>query len=85
MRLPKIIKIGISVLIISIIIEVYVVNSLSSYGDSFSDLEIVKSNLELENQILKNKIATEGGLNLIQIRASALGFEPIKSMGYIKE
>src|SRR3989344_5151718 len=83
--LPKIIKIGISVLIISIIIEVYVVNSLSSYGDSFSDLEIVKSNLELENQILKNKIATEGGLNLIQIRASALGFEPIKSMGYIKE
>lgn len=84
-KLPRFIKIGALLLIAGVIIEAWVVNSLSSYGDKLSDLEREKAKLELENQVLKNELASQAALKLVEQRAKSVGFEPIRTLEYINE
>lgn len=72
-------------LIVGVVLEAWVVNSLSTYSDKLSELEAKKAQLQLSNQLIKNEIAAEGGLNLVDQRAKSVGFEPIKSLEYISD
>lgn len=66
------------------VLEVWLMNRLSTYGNKIQELEVAKSNLKLENQVLENEIAQKASLNLIDQKAAGLGFNNIKNIEYIK-
>lgn len=65
------------------IIEIWVVNRLSTYGEQINKLSQTKTSLTLENQILKNQISQKGSLQEIGQKAAGLGYEKIKNVEYI--
>src|SRR5437868_3905759 len=76
-------KIGIAIFIIGVVLEVLVVNRLATYGDKISQLERQKTELELENADLKDKLFNKVSLDFISKKSSSLGFEKIKNVEYI--
>lgn len=74
----------VSLLILSlVIIEIWVVHTLSGYGSKFKEIEKLQKNLELENQILENEIAHESSLNKIASSSATFGLEKPKKVQYI--
>ncbi len=73
-KLFRLIKISIFFLIIVFVIEIWVVNRLSTYGQRIQDIKQTQTNLILENQILENSIAQNMSLHIIEQRAGMLGF-----------
>lgn len=79
------IVIGLVLLIIfGVMVEIWVANRLSTFGEKINGLEATKYSLELENDYLKNQIAQKKSLNLNQIKSLNLGFGKIKNIEYIK-
>lgn len=83
-RFARLIKLGVGLIIIIFVFEVWMVNRLSTYGHKIEDLKGAQAILELENQILENKIAEEGSLWKMEQKAGFLGFQSIKSFEYFK-
>lgn len=81
LRLVKIIGVF---LIIVFILEIWMVNRLSTYGTKIEQLQEAEVNLKLENQILENQIAQNNSLAQIEERSSLLGFGNTKNLEYIK-
>lgn len=77
-------KIGIVLFILGVVLEVFIVNRLSTYGEKINEIERKKSQLELENSDLKDKLYTKLSLEKISKQASSLGFDSIKKTEYIK-
>ncbi len=66
-----------------IVIEIWAVNRLSTYGEQISKLEETRAALEIENKILENKIAKETSLlNMVSL-SSQLGFEVALNVEYL--
>lgn len=84
-KFSRIIKVGAILLIIGVVAQIWVVNNLSVYGDKLAELERKKAKLELENQLLKNEIATYGAISKVEEQAKSVGFEAIKQVEYIQE
>lgn len=82
--LIKIIKIGLVVFVVGVVIEVLIINRLSTYGEKINQIEREKTQLELENADLKDKLFHKISLNQSSKMAEYLGFEPIKNIQYIK-
>ena len=78
-----IISVALFILVI-IIIEIWVVNRLSTFGEQILQLERTKASLQLENKILKNQISEKGALKEVRKKAEDLGFEVSKNIEYIK-
>lgn len=73
------------VVLAGIILEIWAVNRLVTFGEKISQTEQMISNIKLENQILKNKIAESSSLNKVKTYSSQLGFDNIKKLEYIKD
>lgn len=71
------------VLLIGIILEIWVVNRLSTYGEKISKLEKAAAILKLENQVLKNKVDLKSSIQEIEIRAKEAGFVKINKLQYL--
>lgn len=84
MRNLRIVKIMGVFLIIVFILEIWMVNRLSTYGTKIEQLQEAEVNLKLENQILENQIAQNSSLAQIEERSSLLGFGNTKNLEYIK-
>lgn len=81
----KIIIFLVVLVIFAATLEIWVVNRLATYGGQINQLEKSKSALMLQNQILKNQIAQNSSLKVLETKAHNLGFEPIKNIQYIKD
>ena len=66
------------------IIEIWVVNRLSTYGAQILALEKTHESIKLENKILENQIAEKSSLLRIKEEAKKNGFENISKIEYIK-
>lgn len=67
-----------------IILEIWLVNRLSSFGNRMYELKIAVDTIELENQILENELSTKMSLTHISQIAQDLGFISINSIEYLK-
>lgn len=74
-----------SLILTLVILEIWVVNRLATYGDKINQLEKTKSVLKTGNNILKNQIAQKSSLREIEKVAKVIGFQEINKVGYIKD
>lgn len=71
-------------IVLTVILEIWVVNRLSTYGGKISKLEETKAMLTLENKILENEIAKNSSLFNMEKYSKNLSFEKIKDIQYLK-
>lgn len=75
---------GLTMCLIALSAEIWIVNRLSTYGDKIYQLKQAQAALELENQVLSNSIATASSMVMLEKKATQLGFDTIGSIEYIK-
>ena len=83
-RAIKAARLIIVVFFLVLFLEIWVVNRLSTFGHKIQDIKDSQASLELENQILESQIAKQASLLAIESKASALGFDSLKNIEYIK-
>ena len=67
-----------------IIIEIWVVHTLSNFGAKEKKIKELQNNLELENKILENDISEQSSLNKIASSSASYGLEKPKKVQYIR-
>lgn len=80
----SIIKLVASVVFVALVLEIWVVNSLSTYGNRLAEIKKSEQELIMENQILENQVASYGSLRNIEDESRALGFSASLKFDYIK-
>jgi hypothetical protein len=80
----RIILLLLLVLIPLIIMVIWSLNRLSTFGDQISSLQQTKESLLLENQVLENKISELSSLKKIEQVSKSYGFEKISKIEYLK-
>ncbi|MBI2335100.1 hypothetical protein HYU96_04890 [Candidatus Daviesbacteria bacterium] len=84
-KFPKkyIILAAVSLLILAIA-QIWVNNTVVSYGAKLSSIDKLKDNLEMENTLLESELAARLSLASIATESSKLGFSKIESIQYIR-
>ena len=72
------------VLISTVILEIWLINRLASYGEKFNQVKQTQSAIELDNQMLENEISQKSSLSFTQEKANQLGFNSTKNIEYFK-
>lgn len=72
------------IFILLILIEIWVLNRLSTYGSVIQSLEVQKETLVLENRLLEMEIAKQSSLQGLEPKARSLGFESIRDLEFIR-
>lgn len=75
---------GILVFFSLIILEILLVNRLSSFGQRMHQLTIAQTNLELDNQLLQNQLSLKTSLNYLSLKSEQLGFISSKDVQYLQ-
>lgn len=68
-----------------IVLEIWSLNRLSTYGEQISSLEKTKASLKLDNQILENEIAQKSSLRIMENISKSYGFKNISKVEYVKD
>lgn len=66
------------------LVEIWVSNTVVTYGEKFEKLSSIRETISLENQILENEIAKHTSLGSISSRSAQLGFSRPESIQYIR-
>lgn len=80
-------KIALVILLIVIpfvVLEIWSLNRLATYGNEINKLEGTKQNLMLQNQILEAQISKQAALKEVELKAKLLGFEKITKVEIVK-
>ncbi len=72
------------VLCLGVILQIWVMNRMATFGEQLTGIERTRQQLTLENQILENQIAKMSSLQTIKVYAANLGFRPISSITYVR-
>jgi hypothetical protein len=81
----RIVIILLIIIIPLVIVQIWTMNRLSTVGHSLAELDKTKAHLELENKVLKNKIAEKRSLYEAEKKAKNLGYEKISKVEYIAD
>ena len=84
MKKRYLILITAAVLFLGLILEIWVMNRLSTFGEQIVKLERSAAELKLENKILENQIAEKSSLRAVKEYSRVLAFTNIKNITYIK-
>lgn len=71
-------------LVILILVEIWVSNTMIGYGEKFEELSALEKSLRIENQILENLVAENSSLHNIASQSARLGFIEGQSIQYIR-
>lgn len=66
------------------VLEIWVNNTIVTYGEKFESISQLERVLLMENQILENEIAKEVSLNSLASKSAELGFSKAESIQYIR-
>lgn len=66
------------------LVEIWVMNRLSTYGEQIAKLEYASSTIKTENRLLENKIAEKSSLKEIYEKSTALGFNSTRKIQYLQ-
>lgn len=80
----KYIGLGLFVLFVLTLAQVWASNNVVTYGEKLEELSALSKTLSLENQILENEIAGRESLNNIASKSADLGFSEPESIQYIR-
>ncbi len=71
-------------LFVLILVEIWVNNTVITYGDRFEKSSFLQKSLKMENQVLENTIAVNSSLQVIASESAKLGFYRQQSIEYIR-
>lgn len=71
-------------LLILVLVEIWVNNTMISYGEKFERMDTLVNILKMENQLLENEIAKDASLINISSKSAELGFFQPTSIQYIR-
>lgn len=71
-------------LLVLVLAEIWVSNTVITYGEKFEKLSNLQKALISENQILENEIAKEASLTNLSTKSAELGFSKLESIQYIR-
>lgn len=66
------------------ILEIWVNNTVVTYGEKFESISNLERVLSMENQILENEIAGSVSLRSLASKSAELGFSKAESIQYIR-
>lgn len=72
------------IIVIVSVLEIWAVNRLATFGSEISKLELAKNSLQMENEILENKIAEKSSLLKIEENSKIFGFKKITKLEYFQ-
>lgn len=81
----KMVILPVVVILLVSILEIWMVNRLSTYGDQIYQLQQNEASLRLENQLLENEIAERSSLIEGEKASKSLGFEKAKNLEYLSD
>lgn len=70
-------------LLVLILVEIWVIHTLSKFGEKVKRLEQLQQNLKEENDILENEISRQSSLPKIASAAASYGLDNPKTVQYI--
>ena len=79
-------KVTLSLLVLlplGVILQIWVSNRLTTFGQEINQIERLRSQLVLENQLLENEIAERSSLKLMKVYATNLGFVSARNIEYL--
>lgn len=65
------------------VMQIWANNTLATYGAKLEEISQLDQSLQMENQVLENKIATLSSLNNIASQSATLGLTTPKSVQYL--
>lgn len=71
-------------LIVLVIIEIWASHTVTTMGEKLQNIERVQRDLQIENQILENVIATHSSITNIASQSASLGLNSPKNVQYIR-
>lgn len=71
-------------LLVLTLVQIWVSNTLVSYGEKFDRLSQLKQTLKTANQLLENDIAQKASLTNLATKSAELGFYKQDSIQYIR-
>lgn len=80
----KIILPVIFVFVFLLIVEIWVNNTLVTYGDKLQNISNLEKTLKMENQILQTEVSSQASLNDIASESAKLGFSLPENIEYIR-
>lgn len=83
-KIIKVFKIVMIGLVLFFILEIWMVNRLSTYGSKIEILKQSQARLQLENQLLENAIAQKSSLQILEKESNQLGFDSFSQVEYFK-
>lgn len=84
LRTKKTIFFSIIITICLVVMQIWANNTLAIYGSKLESISQLNQTLELENQVLTNKIATSSSLSHIASQSATLGLGIPKSVQYLR-
>jgi len=66
------------------LVQIWVSNTVVSYGEKFKKLSSLEQTLKMENMILENEIAKRASLTNLATKSAELGFSKVESIQYIR-
>lgn len=73
------------ILFLGVVLEIWLVNRLSTLGEEISKLQYASEGLRLENQVLKNQIDKLSSLQSISSQVEELGFSKVANIQYLQQ
>lgn len=80
----KYIALTVAGLLFLTIVEIWVNNTVVTFGEKFESISRMDRVLSMENQILENEIAKNASLNSLASKSAELGFSRQESIQYIR-
>lgn len=80
----KYIALTVAGLLFLTILEIWVNNTIITYGEKFESISNLERVLSMENQILENEIAGSVSLRSLASKSAELGFSRAESIQYIR-
>ncbi len=74
----------IAIVFLLCILEIWLVNRLSTFGEQISKMQHSSQAFRMENQILKNEIDKKTSFSTNSQLAKNNGFEPVKNIAVVK-
>lgn len=69
---------------LTLMLQIWMVNRLSSFGDKLNQIKADQKQVELQNIILENSIAKLSSLETVEKQALVLGFMETKDVAFLK-
>ena len=70
--------------VIVFILELWMVNRLSTDGQKIAEIQATEARLKLENQVLENTIAENSSITSLEQKVTSYGFDTSKNFLYIQ-